>query len=83
MDASSLQDYLAAVVDATFGGGVAAQFDAFRAGFQEVVPLAALEVFFEDEIEVGAAGAFEGACASVLRGAGGCGEALQGRGSRG
>jgi hypothetical protein len=53
VDAASLPEYLAAVVDATLGAGVAPQLGAFRAGFQEVVPLAALEAFYEDEIEVG------------------------------
>ncbi|KAI8471466.1 MAG: hypothetical protein J3K34DRAFT_367859 [Monoraphidium minutum] len=52
VDAAALPDYLAAVVDATLGGGVAPQLAAFRAGFQEVVPLASLEAFYEDEIEV-------------------------------
>lgn len=56
VDAASLPDYLAAVVAATFGAGVSVQFEAFRGGFQEVVPLAALEVFFEDEVEVGSVG---------------------------
>jgi hypothetical protein len=52
VDAASLPDYLAAVVDATLGAGIAAQMEAFRGGFTEVVPLSTLDAFYEDELEV-------------------------------
>ncbi|MEW5303421.1 MAG: hypothetical protein WDW36_006114 [Sanguina aurantia] len=48
---SNLGEYIAAVVDATLGEGVAHQLAAFREGFNEVFPLRSLECFFEDEIE--------------------------------
>ena len=35
---ANVEQYLAAVVDATLGSGVAAQLEAFRAGFCEVRP---------------------------------------------
>lgn len=36
MTPANVEQYLAAVVDATLGSGVAAQVEAFRAGFNEV-----------------------------------------------
>lgn len=48
---ANVQEYLAAVVDATLGSGVAAQVEAFRSGFNEVFPFSSLECFYEDEIE--------------------------------
>lgn len=56
---ANLEAYLAAVVDATLGGGIAAQLAAFRSGFDEVFPLAALEAFYEHEVEVLLCGAGE------------------------
>ena len=49
---AELRRYLDAVVDATRGGGVAAQVAAFRAGFDALFPLDCLGAFYEDEIEV-------------------------------
>ena len=49
---AELRRYLDAVVDATLGGGVAAQVAAFRSGFDALFPLDCLGAFYEDEIEV-------------------------------
>lgn len=51
VDASNLEEYIHAVVNATIGEGIVPQLEAFREGFQEVFPLSALELFTEDEIE--------------------------------
>lgn len=48
---SALQQYIDAVVDATIGSGVAAQVEAYRAGFSSIFSLSSLDIFYEDEIE--------------------------------
>ena len=50
-DAEGLEKYIAGIVDATLGSGVAAQLDSFREGFNDVFPLETLSCFYEDEIE--------------------------------
>lgn len=47
----NLDQYIAALVDATVGSGVSLQFEAFRAGFEAIFPLDHLSSFYEDEIE--------------------------------
>jgi E3 ubiquitin-protein ligase TRIP12 len=51
IDGGNCAAYVAAVVDATLGSGIARQVAAFRAGFEEVFPLHSLNAFYEDEIE--------------------------------
>ena len=41
--AANVSEYLAAVVDATLGSGIAAQVEAFRSGFNEVCKAAAAQ----------------------------------------
>ena len=47
----NLGDYVAAVVDASVGGGISRQLDAFRSGLADVLPPAALGMFTEPEID--------------------------------
>lgn len=47
----TMREYIDAVVDATLGGGVSSQIEAFRSGFCEIFPLDCLRCFYEDEIE--------------------------------
>lgn len=49
---SNVEEYLAAVVDALLGEGIAPQMDAFRSGFNEVFSLDHLQCFYEDELEI-------------------------------
>mmetsp|Transcript_34349 Transcript_34349/g.65613 ORF Transcript_34349/g.65613 Transcript_34349/m.65613 type:complete len:1886 (+) Transcript_34349:253-5910(+) len=48
---SNLEEYVAAVVDATVGSGIQRQVDAIKAGFQQVLSLGALRLFNEMELE--------------------------------
>jgi len=59
LTAATLEAYLSDVLEATLGAGVQAQMTAFRAGFNEVFPLASLEAFYEDEVELLLCGAGE------------------------
>ncbi|XP_042440101.1 E3 ubiquitin-protein ligase UPL4-like [Zingiber officinale] len=47
----NLEEYVALVVDATIGSGVARQINAFKCGFNEVFPLKYLQMFTEDDLE--------------------------------
>ncbi|KAJ7561778.1 hypothetical protein O6H91_03G040800 [Diphasiastrum complanatum] len=47
----NLEDYLSLVVDATLKTGIAAQMEAFRAGFNQVFPLSSLLIFNEEELD--------------------------------
>ncbi|ACO64882.1 predicted protein [Micromonas commoda] len=49
--AENLGDYVAAVVDASVGGGISRQLDAFRGGLADVLPPVALGMFTEPEID--------------------------------
>ena len=51
VDAENLGEYVDAVVDATVGGGVARQLEAFRVGLRDICRPAALGVFSESELE--------------------------------
>ncbi|KAG6507102.1 hypothetical protein ZIOFF_032443 [Zingiber officinale] len=51
LNIESLEEYVALVVDATIGSGIASQVDAFKSGFNEVFPLKALQIFTKDELE--------------------------------
>ena len=51
VDAANLGEYVAAVTDATVGGGVARQLEAFRGGLRDVCQPAALGVFSASELE--------------------------------
>ncbi|KAG6496224.1 E3 ubiquitin-protein ligase UPL4-like [Zingiber officinale] len=48
---ANLEEYVALVIDATIGSGVARQINAFKSGFNEVFPLRYLQIFTEDELE--------------------------------
>ncbi|MQM13235.1 hypothetical protein Taro_046161 [Colocasia esculenta] len=47
----NLEEYVSLVVDATIGSGISKQIEAFKSGFNEVLPLKALQIFTEDELE--------------------------------
>jgi E3 ubiquitin-protein ligase TRIP12 len=49
--AANLSDYVDAVVDASVGGGIARQIEAFRAGLGDILPSPALGVFTEAELD--------------------------------
>ena len=49
--AENLGDYVAAVVDASVGGGIARQLDAFRGGLADILPPATFGMFTEPEID--------------------------------
>jgi E3 ubiquitin-protein ligase TRIP12 len=49
--AENIAEYVDAVVDATVGGGVARQIDAFRSGLSDILPPQALVVFSEAELD--------------------------------
>jgi E3 ubiquitin-protein ligase TRIP12 len=51
VDAANLGEYVDAVVDATVGGGVARQLEAFRGGLRDICQPAALGVFSASELE--------------------------------
>ena len=51
-DAEGLESYINGIVDATLGGGIAAQLASFREGFNDVFPLESLSCFYDDEIEM-------------------------------
>lgn len=46
----NLEEFVAAVVDATVGGGVARQVTALREGVQQVLSLTSLRLFNEEEL---------------------------------
>jgi len=50
--ASTLEQYIDAVVKATLHDGIELQVQAFREGFEEVLPLEVLDCFYEDEMDV-------------------------------
>ncbi|KAG0466531.1 hypothetical protein HPP92_018111 [Vanilla planifolia] len=47
----NLEEYVQLVVDATIKDGISAQMQAFKAGFNEVFPIKALQIFTEDELD--------------------------------
>ncbi|CAD7704724.1 unnamed protein product [Ostreobium quekettii] len=49
---STLEQYIDAVVKATLHDGIELQVQAFREGFEEVLPLEVLDCFYEDEMDV-------------------------------
>uniref|UniRef100_A0A7I4DP31 HECT domain-containing protein n=1 Tax=Physcomitrium patens TaxID=3218 RepID=A0A7I4DP31_PHYPA len=51
VDLDNLEEYVSMVVEATVKVGIAAQIEAFRAGFNQVFPLSSLQIFSEDELD--------------------------------
>eukprot|EP00210_Caulerpa_lentillifera_P003510 g3349.t1 len=56
----NLQSYINSVVNGTLQAGIDAQMKAFKDGFQSVLPLEMLEIFYDDELDL------------LLRGSQGC-----------
>lgn len=56
----NLAEYIDLVVDATIGCGVERQINAFRQGFECILPVSKLQSFYEDEIELMLCGTDEG-----------------------
>ncbi|XP_011088600.1 E3 ubiquitin-protein ligase UPL3 [Sesamum indicum] len=51
VDASSLEDYVSLVVDATVGTGILRQMEAFRSGFNQVFDISTLQIFSPNELD--------------------------------
>ncbi|KAL0365666.1 UNVERIFIED_CONTAM: E3 ubiquitin-protein ligase UPL3 [Sesamum angustifolium] len=51
VDASSLEDYVSLVVDATVGTGILRQMEAFRSGFNQVFDISTLQIFTPNELD--------------------------------
>ncbi|XP_042042239.1 E3 ubiquitin-protein ligase UPL3-like isoform X2 [Salvia splendens] len=51
VDASSLEDYISLVIDATIGTGIMRQMEAFRSGFNEVFDISTLQIFSPNELD--------------------------------
>ncbi|KAL0422906.1 UNVERIFIED_CONTAM: E3 ubiquitin-protein ligase UPL3 [Sesamum latifolium] len=51
VDASSLEDYVSLVVDATVGTGISRQMEAFRSGFNQVFDISTLQIFSPNELD--------------------------------
>nr|CAD1817569.1 unnamed protein product [Ananas comosus var. bracteatus] len=48
---TNLEEYVALAVDATIRSGIYRQVEAFKSGFNEVLPVKALQIFSEDELD--------------------------------
>ncbi|KAK4437635.1 E3 ubiquitin-protein ligase UPL3 [Sesamum alatum] len=51
VDASSLEDYVSLVVDATVGTGIMRQMEAFKSGFNQVFDISTLQIFSPNELD--------------------------------
>ncbi|KAG0597138.1 hypothetical protein M758_UG314500 [Ceratodon purpureus] len=51
VELENLEEYISLVVEATVKGGIGAQVEAFRVGFNQVFQLSSLRIFREDELE--------------------------------
>ncbi|KAG0572814.1 hypothetical protein KC19_VG127600 [Ceratodon purpureus] len=51
VELENLEEYISLVVEATVKGGIGAQVEAFRAGFNQVFQLSSLQIFSQDELE--------------------------------
>ncbi|KAG6411974.1 hypothetical protein SASPL_124630 [Salvia splendens] len=51
VDASSLEEYISLVIDATIGTGIMRQMEAFRSGFNEVFDVSTLQIFSPNELD--------------------------------
>jgi E3 ubiquitin-protein ligase TRIP12 len=47
----NMEEYVSLVVDATIKTGVMSQIEAFRTGFNQVLPLSSLQIFTENELD--------------------------------
>ncbi|ERN04907.1 E3 ubiquitin-protein ligase UPL4 isoform X1 [Amborella trichopoda] len=47
----NLDEYVSSMVDATVGSGISRQVEAFKSGFNQILPLEYLKIFAEDELE--------------------------------
>ncbi|KAL8109769.1 hypothetical protein AgCh_025745 [Apium graveolens] len=51
VDINNLEEYISLAVDATVRGGIFKQLEAFRAGFNQVFDISALQIFSPDELD--------------------------------
>ncbi|KAL1541164.1 E3 ubiquitin-protein ligase upl3 [Salvia divinorum] len=51
VDASSLENYISLVIDATIGTGIMRQMEAFRSGFNQVFDISTLQIFSPNELD--------------------------------
>ncbi|KAL5716115.1 HECT-type E3 ubiquitin transferase [Ranunculus cassubicifolius] len=51
VDISNLEEYIYLTADATLNSGISKQIEAFKSGFDSVIPLKSLQIFIADELD--------------------------------